>query len=199
MPCGRADIVPSGTDNHGRMNVMKYTENNTFTAASGAVSGACRNETPGAGRVKSPAAVPLAPADILLPSEDVDLTKWASVACDQYTKDPAYWDRVYRLTRGVPSTAHMMLPEIFLGEDGVDGRINGIYKTMDSYVHGGCFRVFRDSMILTRRKFPSGKIRTGLVAAIDLAGYSYAPDSGTPVRATEETIVERLPARMAIR
>ena len=34
------------------------------------------------------------PSDILLPKKDVDMSKWAVVACDQFTSEPEYWERV---------------------------------------------------------------------------------------------------------
>ena len=49
-------------------------------------------------------------ADILLP-ENCELQRWAVIACDQFTSQPAYWQQVDALTEGVPSAEHLILPE----------------------------------------------------------------------------------------
>lgn len=129
------------------------------------------------------------------------MSRWAVVACDQFTQDGAYWKRVYELTEGVPSAAHIMLPEYYLpeGKEAVDARIMDINRTMREYIDGGIFDEFKDSVILTKRTYASGKELTGIVAAIDLAQYDYNKGSSSPVRATEATILERIPPRVAIR
>ena len=141
----------------------------------------------------------VAAADILLPAKGVDLEKFAVVACDQFTQDRAYWQRIYAQAEGVPSAAWLMLPEAFLEDGDTAERIDNINRTMREYLDDGVFREFPHSMILTRRTFRSGKTRTGLVAAIDLEQYDYRPGSGSPVRATEATVLSRIPPRVAIR
>ena len=141
----------------------------------------------------------VAAADILLPAKGVDLEKFAVVACDQFTQDRAYWQRIYAQAEGVPSAAWLMLPEAFLEDGDTAERIDNINRTMREYLDDGVFREFPHSMILTRRTFRSGRTRTGLVAAIDLEQYDYRPGSGSPVRATEATVLSRIPPRVAIR
>jgi hypothetical protein len=138
-------------------------------------------------------------ADILLPAKGVDLEKFAVVACDQFTQDRAYWQRVYANADGVPSAAWLMLPEAFLEDGDTAARIDAINRTMRQYLDEGVFRELPHSMILTRRTFRSGKTRTGLVAAIDLEQYDFRPGSGSLVRATEATVLSRIPPRVAIR
>ena len=43
------------------------------------------------------------PAEILLPRVE-EITKWAVIACDQFTSQPAYWDAVRRCAGSAPST-----------------------------------------------------------------------------------------------
>ena len=117
----------------------------------------------------------VAAADILLPAKGVDLEKFAVVACDQFTQDRAYWQRIYAQAEGVPSAAWLMLPEAFLEDGDTAERIDNINRTMREYLDAGVFREFPHSMILTRRTFRSGKTRTGLVAAIDLEQYDFRP------------------------
>ncbi len=145
--------------------------------------------------------LPVAPADILIPGKDIDPSLFAVVACDQFTQDRDYWERVYELRSGVPSAAHIMLPEVYLndGQEEVDRRIGMIKENMRSYIDHNIFDVYKNTMILTRRTFSDGRIRTGLVAAIDLEQYDYTPGSGTAVRATEATVIERIPPRVRIR
>jgi len=145
--------------------------------------------------------LPVLPADILIPGKDIDRGRFAVVACDQFTQDKAYWDRVYKLADGVPSAAHIMLPEAFLdeGQKEIDRRIAGINETMADYLESGVFDEYKESMILTLRTFKTGKKRAGLVAAIDLEQYDYKKGSVSPVRATEATVLERIPPRVAIR
>lgn len=137
--------------------------------------------------------------EIFLPSCNVELNRWAVVACDQYTSQPDYWEKVEDLTNGQPSTYHITLPEIYLESDDCDGRIKNINNTMEEYVEekslvsqGNCF-------ILVKRKTSRGNTRTGLVLAVDLEKYNYKKGSGSLIRATEGTVEERLPPRVKVR
>ena len=76
-------------------------------------------------------------ADILLPKLD-DLSDWSVVACDQYTSEPAYWERVDARTAGKPSAQHLILPEAQLSAPDVQERIAAIHETMDDYLRSGC-------------------------------------------------------------
>ena len=59
------------------------------------------------------------PADILLP-KDQDMTKWAVVACDQFTSEPEYWQAVEQTVGDAPSTLRLILPEANLKAPNVD-------------------------------------------------------------------------------
>ena len=138
------------------------------------------------------------PANILLP-QDCGLTKWAVVACDQYTSQPEYWQRVDNYVGDAPSTLRLILPESKLESDNVDQEIQKINQTMEAYLAEERLRELEDVMILLERKLSSGKTRLGLIGKLDLEQYSYEKDSGTPLRATEGTVLSRIPPRMAVR
>lgn len=137
-------------------------------------------------------------ADILLP-KDADMSKWAVVACDQYTSEPEYWQGVEEFAKGNPSTYNLILPEVYLEEDGVDERIKKLNKNMDEYIDNGVFRTISNSYIYVERKLKNGTVRKGVVGAIDLEEYDYSKGSTTKVRATEKTVVERIPPRLKVR
>ena len=138
------------------------------------------------------------PANILLP-QDCGLTKWAVVACDQYTSQPEYWQRVDNYVGDAPSTLRLILPESKLESDNVDQEIQKINQTMEAYLAEERLRELEDVMILLERKLSSGKTRLGLIGKLDLEQYSYEKNSGTPIRATEGTVLSRIPPRMAVR
>lgn len=137
-------------------------------------------------------------ADILLPA-DADMEKWAVVACDQYTSEPEYWNKTAEITKGVPSAFNFILPEIYLEEDDVSGRISEIQKKMKDALSAGLFREYKNAMIYLERTQDDGKVRAGLVGCIDLEDYDYRKGSVSPVRATEATVIERIPPRIAVR
>ena len=137
-------------------------------------------------------------ADILLPGKDIDMEKWAVVACDQFTSQPEYWEEAGRIVGESPSTLRMILPECYLEASGKEERIRNIDETMDRYLAQGIFREYRDSFILVERQTESGT-RYGLVGKLDLEKYDYSPDSVSPIRATEGTILSRIPPRKEIR
>lgn len=139
----------------------------------------------------------LAPADILLPAPGIDLEKWAVVACDQYTADAAYWRRVEQAVGDAPSTLRLIYPEIYLAQ-GLE-RIPEIQGAMRRYLAEGVLRTaVSQGFLLTRRVTQSGP-RVGLMAALDLECYDYRPGSASLARATEGTILSRIPPRMKIR
>ncbi len=137
-------------------------------------------------------------ADILLPKEGIDLEKWAVVACDQYTSEKEYWKKVEEFVADEPSTLHLILPECYLEESDKERRIENINSMMEYYLHSGIFHEWKDSFILVKRTM-DGKVRYGLMAALDLECYDYGKDSKSLVRATEGTILSRIPPRMEIR
>ena len=137
------------------------------------------------------------PGEFWLPNPTVDLTAWACVACDQYTSQPAYWQEADMLVGQKPSALRLVLPEIYLSE--AAARIPKIQQTMQMYMQNGTLipRVM-NGFVLVERMAGEGA-RLGLVAALDLECYDYRPGTTLPVRATEGTILERIPPRMNIR
>ena len=138
------------------------------------------------------------PADILLP-QNCDLTKWAVVACDQYTSQPEYWQRVERFVGNAPSALHLILPESSLDGPSVETDIMDVTNTMSRYLREGVFRTCPHAMIYVERTLESGKVRRGLVGMVDLEAYNYEPGAATLVRATEGTVLSRIPPRVAVR
>ena len=136
---------------------------------------------------------------ILLPKADIDLSRWAVIACDQYTSEPEYWATVDRLTAGQPSTLHLVFPEVYLEEAGSDARIADINACMDQYLADGVLTAREQGFILVDRKTSHAPSRKGLVVALDLEAYDYRPGSKTMIRTTEGTIVDRLPPRIRVR
>lgn len=137
------------------------------------------------------------PADILLP-KDVDMEKWSVIACDQYTSQPEYWDRIKAHVGSAPSTLHMIFPEVYLGQDDED-RIASINRTMEQYLTEGTFRSCPNSFIYVERTMQDNRIRQGLIGKIDLEYYDYSTGSRSPIRPTEGTVESRLPPRVKIR
>lgn len=138
------------------------------------------------------------PADILLPDFcAVDGKKWACVACDQYTSEPEYWERVAKNVKDSPSTLNLMLPEVWLGES--DMRVPPIQAAMKNYLNDGVLVEHKSSAVYLERIQSDGKLRRGLVCAIDLDDYDFSVGSSSPIRPTEKTVVERIPPRLAVR
>lgn len=142
--------------------------------------------------------LPFRGADILLP-KDSDLTKWSVVACDQYTSQPEYWTRVAERVGSEPSTLHLILPESKLEGPGVEGTIEQINVTMKEYLEKDIFEEYPDSIFYIERCLANGKIRRGLVGMVDLEQYDYTPGSAASIRATEGTVLSRIPPRVAVR
>jgi hypothetical protein len=136
---------------------------------------------------------------ILLPKKDVDLSRWAVIACDQYTSEPEYWQDVDRLVADQPSTLRLVFPEVYLEEDGVEARIADINASMNQYLSDGVLTAQEQGFILLDRKTSHVPSRKGLMVALDLEAYDYRPGSKTLIRATEGTIVDRLPPRIRVR
>ncbi len=142
--------------------------------------------------------LPLKRANILLP-KDVDMTKWSVVACDQYTSEPEYWKEVEKEVGSSPSTLNLILPELYLEDTDVEDRIKKINKTMEEYLDESMFNEYKDTMIYLERTQKDGKVREGLMAMVDLEDYSYEKGSQTLIRATEKTVIERIPPRLKVR
>lgn len=135
--------------------------------------------------------------DILIPQIH-EFDKWAVIACDQFTSDRGYWDRVAEKVGNAPSTYHMVFPEIDL-ENSPEDRIVKINDNMVNYVQDSLFTVYPNSFIYVERTLLDGSIRPGLVGAVDLEQYHYDPKMKPSVGATEQTVLERVPPRIAVR
>lgn len=139
-------------------------------------------------------------ADILLPDfGKTDAKKWSVIACDQFTGDPAYWEKTAAEAGSAPSTLNLILPELYLEEPDVQARIERIQTTMQDYLDSGIFKEYKDAMIYVERSQSNGVLRTGVIGKIDLEAYNYEQGSTSPVRATEATVLERIPPRMRVR
>jgi hypothetical protein len=134
---------------------------------------------------------------VLLPAPGVDLAVWAVIACDQFTSEPEYWQQVADLVGDAPSTYHLTLPEVYLDTPAEAERVGSIRRTMQEYLERGLF-VEHDGLILVERQV-SGKTRHGIMLALDLEAYDYHRGSTSLIRATEGTILERIPPRVRIR
>lgn len=135
--------------------------------------------------------------EILLPKAGVDPHQWAAIAVDQFTSQPEYWAEVEKIVGAAPSTFRITLPEIYLEKPGEAERIQRIQQTMRDYLAQGLLEN-REEFIYVERRV-AGKTRKGLMMALDLERYDYTKGSTSLIRATEGTIVERLPPRMKIR
>ena len=142
--------------------------------------------------------LPFRPADILLP-QDCDYDKWAVVACDQYTSQPEYWQRVEERVGRAPSALRLILPESSLDGPQVEMDIMDINATMARYVREGRFKTLPGAMIYVERVLHGGKVRRGLVGMADLKDYDYEPGSDARIRATEGVVMPRIPPRVAVR
>ena len=137
-------------------------------------------------------------ADIMIPKKGVDLNKWAVVACDQYTSEKDYWADVDKIVGSDPSTLRLIFPECYLEDGDEEKRISDINKTMKEYVKENLFDTFKECFILVKRTCSSSS-RWGLMAALDLDRYSWEKGSTSLIRATEGTILSRIPPRKRIR
>ena len=139
------------------------------------------------------------PADILLPREGTDMTRWAAVACDQFSARPDYWQGMSEYVGRAPSALRLMLPEAYLNAPDVQARKEDMCRAMEDYLVGDVFREIPDSYIYVERTLPNGKIRRGLVGKLDLESYDWTEGSASPVRSTEATVPQRLPTRVELR
>ena len=137
-------------------------------------------------------------ADILIP-QNVDFTKWSVVACDQYTSEPEYWEDVKNIVGENPSTLNIIYPEVYLEEENSEDRIKNINETMERYLDDGIFLETLDSIIYTERTQSDGRTRKGIIGMLDLDEYDFSKGSQSKIRATEGTIIERIPPRQRVR
>jgi len=134
---------------------------------------------------------------VYLPKKGTDLTKWAVIACDQFTSQPEYWNDVEKIVGDAPSTLNLTFPEVYLEQSGGEERIRNIQATMHKYMDEGILQPY-DGFVYVERTV-AGKTRKGIVLCLDLEAYDYNKGSSSLIRATEGTIVDRLPPRMKIR
>jgi len=139
------------------------------------------------------------PGAILLPKKEINMKKWSVVACDQYTSEPEYWKSVESFVGDAPSTLKLTFPEIYLEDGSPEARIAEINKTMNDYLNDGVFNAEKACYIYVERTQRNGKVRHGLMGVVDLEEYDYMPGSQSKIRATEGTVLERIPPRVKIR
>lgn len=137
-------------------------------------------------------------ADILIP-KNIELDKWCVVACDQYTSEPEYWEEVGEKVGDSPSALNIIFPEVYLPLNDGEERIKKINAKMKEYIDSGLFEEHKNTLIYVERTMGNGKIRAGIVGCIDLEDYDFQKGSGSLVRATEGTVLERIPPRVKIR
>ena len=135
-------------------------------------------------------------ANILLPKTDFE--KWSVVACDQYTSEPNYWQEVKETVGDKPSAYNIVLPEAYLSKDNSKAVVD-INKNMQKYLSEGVFNEIEDTFVYLERTLKDGRVRRGIVGLIDLEDYSYIKGEKALIRATEATVLERIPPRVEIR
>ena len=143
--------------------------------------------------------IPFKAGNILIPKKNIDMYKWSVVACDQYTSEPEYWKEVNDIVGDSPSTLNITLPEIYLEDSDVEERIKKINKNMEKMLNDDIFDEYKDTCVYIERTQNDGKVREGIIGVVDLEAYSYELGSQTPIRATEKTVIERIPPRMKVR
>lgn len=137
-------------------------------------------------------------ADILLP-KNVDFSKWSVVACDQFTSQRDYWKKAENTVGDAPSTLNLIFPEVYLNDAEPEKRIERINAEMKKYVEDGIFEEYKDALFYVERTQSDGKVRHGIVGTVDLEEYNFNKGSQSAIRATEGTIIERIPPRRRIR
>ena len=142
--------------------------------------------------------VPVKSAEILIPKKNIDLNKWSVVACDQHTSNTAYWEDLKKYVGDEPSTLNLILPECYLGTDKEEAIAANISETMGEYLRGDVFETF-SGIVYVKRRLKNGKVRKGLVFAADLEDYSFVRGDNALIRASEKTVLERIPPRLKVR
>ncbi|HZK34373.1 MAG TPA: DUF1015 family protein, partial [Bacillota bacterium] len=136
---------------------------------------------------------------VMLPDQAIDLNKWSIIACDQYTSNMDYWNKVKEYVGRNPSTLELVYPEVYLDDSEHSERISKITRTMKAYVREGLLTSLAPRFIYTERTSSSNDLRRGLLVALDLDHYDYNVGASSLIRATEGTVLDRLPPRVAIR
>lgn len=137
--------------------------------------------------------------ELLVPAKDIDPSRWAVIACDQYTSEPDHWEETRRITEGAPSTLDLILPEAYLAKDGDhEQRAAETREAMHRYLCDGVLRQLPPGVMLTERTLPGG-VRKGLLLAMDLESYDYDVQKAPLIRASEKTVLNRIPPRKLVR
>jgi len=136
---------------------------------------------------------------IMLPALRDDLSRWAVVACDQYTSEREYWKKVEDITSGKSSTLNIIYPEVYLQDGDSEKRIAHINENMKKYIDNKVINELDNCLVLVDRKTTHCESRKGLMIALDLECYDYTKGSSALIRATEGTVIDRLPPRIKIR
>lgn len=137
-------------------------------------------------------------ANILIP-KNIDMKKWTVIACDQYTSLREYWKEVSGIVGDEPTTLNLIVPEVYLEEEDIADRIEEVNIKMEEYLNSELFDTVEDALIYVERTQANGRVRKGIVGMVDLECYSYELGSQSPIRATEGTILERIPPRVMVR
>lgn len=136
---------------------------------------------------------------ILMPGKGIDLYKWSVVACDQFTSQPEYWQDVEDIVGDEPSTLKLTLPEVYLGAENEQARVDSIHENMKHYVDSGILRELGKGFVLVERNVGREHCRNGLVVSVDLETYEYKKGAGSLIRPTEMTVEDRIPPRLKVR
>lgn len=137
------------------------------------------------------------PTDILLPKQNFEA--WSVIACDQFTSNEEYWQSVKERAGDIPSTINLIYPEVYLGKTDAAEMTANINNAMQKYLSDGVFEEYSNALIYVERTQRDGLVRCGIVGAVDLDAYDYNEGSTSRVRATEKTVLERIPPRVEIR
>ena len=140
--------------------------------------------------------------DILLPKDGTDFKKWAVIACDQYTSEPEYWEACDRYVADAPSALRIVLPEVKLGietEEQIAEDLKDIASNIDRYISEGVWADPVEGFIITDRSTSLHPSRRGIMLAVDLETYEFKPGNKALIRATEGTVLSRIPPRVKIR
>lgn len=136
--------------------------------------------------------------NLMLPKEGTDYFRWSVIACDQYTSQPGYWEKVKDIVGDSPSTLNLILPEVYLDTGQEDEIIEAVQKTMNHYLSDGTLRTLKPGCMLIKRT-AEGRSHLGLVIAVDLEAYDFTGDVKSTVRSTEIVVPDRIPPRLKIR
>ena len=137
------------------------------------------------------------PTNILLPKQNFEA--WSVIACDQFTSNEEYWQSVKTAAGENPTTLNLIYPEVYLGKTDAREVTENINNAMQQYAADGIFEEYPNALIYVERTQRDGKVRCGIVGAVDLDEYDYNEGSTSRVRATEKTVLERIPPRVEIR